>query len=423
MVLNFEIIDKLLPIFEPYRYKILYGGRSSGKSASVIRYLIIRAMQRKTKILCTREFQSSIQHSTYAELRDLIYEYNLQYDAKLNPTGMFIIKNDGIHCINGSEFIFKGLSRDIMQIKSIPNIDICFVEEAETIGDEHWEILIPTIRKEGSELIICFNPRERTSATYQRFIEVPQGDDELRIEINYPDNPFNSQTILNEISKLKELNYARYEHVYLGKVLDMTEDVIFKGRIKILDMELQQVGNRWKYNGRYIEMLYGMDFGFSTDPAAMVELCFLDSDTIYIHREIYETKLLPNKYIERIKEVMPEGIHDSWFGDSARPDTIAQLSHDGLKIDGAEKFKGSVEAGVQYLLGKKIIIHPGCKNMIYEAHNYKYKIDKDSGKITTDIIDANNHLWDAVRYALCKHISALRRGAFKINKFALSMKR
>jgi len=410
MKIDIKIPKKLLRIFKKYRYKILYGGRSSGKSASVIRYLIVRAMQKKTKILCTREFQSSIQHSTYAELRDLIYELNLHYDAKNNPDGMFIVKSDGITCTNGSEFIFKGLARDIMQIKSIPNIDICFVEEADTISNEHWEILIPTIRAEDSEIIVCFNPRERLSATYQRFIEAQPADNELRIEINYDDNPFNSETILQEIERLKIHDYARYEHIYLGKVLDMTEDVIFKGKTKILDMNIERINDCWLYNGKRVEMLYGMDFGFSTDPAAMVELCLLDANTIYIHREIYETKLLPSKYCEKIKGHMPEGLKEKWFADCSRPDTIADLKHQGLRIEGAEKLKGSVESGIEWLQGKTIIINPSCKNMIYEAHNYKYKTDKLTGKITTDIIDANNHLWDAIRYACVKLIQVQGSG-------------
>lgn len=415
--MDIRIPKLLLRIFKPYRYKVLYGGRSSGKSATVIRYLVVRAMQRKTKILCTREYQSSIKDSTYAELRDLIYELKLNYDAKTNPKGMFVIKYDGIVCTNGSEFIFKGLSRDIMQIKSIPNIDICFIEEAETIGNELWEILIPTIRADNSEIVICFNPREKQSATYQRFIDSVQQDDELRIEINYPDNPFNSKTILAEIERLKIHDYPRYEHVYLGKVLDMTEDVIFKGKIKILDMQVDRINDIWVYKNQRMEMIYGMDFGFSTDPAAMVELCFLDEHTIYINREIYETKLLPSKYCEKIKEKMSEAINEKWHGDCARPDTIADLAHQGLNIIGAEKNKGSVEAGVEWLLGKTIIINPSCKNMIFEAHNYKYKTDKNTGKITTEIIDANNHLWDAIRYACFRLIQATRGG--KITQQAL----
>ena len=386
-------------------YKILYGGRSSAKTATIIRYLIIRAMESSLLILCTREYQSSIESSTYAELRAFILEQNL--------LDFFTIKHDKIVGKNGSEFIFKGLARDIMGIKGIPNIGICFVEEAETITELSWEILIPTIeKKDGSELIIAFNPRDAQSPTYQRFVAKQHelSGSVLSIEINYPDNPYLSKKQLATILKLRETNYALYEHIYLGKVLDMTEDVIFKGKTKILDMKVERVNGCWLYENKRVEMLYGMDFGFSVDPAAMVELCFLDKHTIYINNEIYETKLLPSKYCEKIKEIMPAGIKDKWFGDSARPDTIADLKYQGLNIQGAEKPKGSVEAGIEWLLGKTIIINPRCVNMIYEAHNYKYKIDKDTGKITTDVIDANNHLWDAIRYACVKLIQAQNSG-------------
>ena len=406
--LDINVPKKLLPIFKPKRYKVLYGGRSSGKSATVNRYLLIRALQEKTKILCTREFQSSIATSTYAELRDLIYQFNLHNTVL--PVH-FIVKHDMIQCSNGSEFIFKGLARDIMQIKSIPNIDICFVEEAETIGDHLWDILIPSIRSDNSEIILCFNPRERQSATYQRFIVSEQTDEELRIEINYPDNPFNSKTILAEIEKLRQNNYAKYEHIYLGKVLDMTEDVIFKDKFHVEQLNITWIesGKFWAYNNQRIQMLYGIDFGFSSDPTAMIELCFIDKETIYIRREIYETKLLPTKYINKIEKLMPESIKCKWYADNSRPDTIEELKQMGLNIEGAEKGKGSVESGIEYLLGKNIIIDPSCTNMIYEAYNYKYKTDKHTGNITTDIIDANNHLWDSVRYALVKHIKAGRK--------------
>ena len=139
-------------------------------------------------------------------------------------------------------------------------------------------------------------------------------------------------------------------------------------------------------------MMYGMDFGFSVDPAAMVELCFLDEHTIYIHNEVYKTGLLPNDYIQTIeKEFGLSAKKAHWFADCARPDSIAQLRFDGLRIEGAPKGKGSIESGIEYLKSKKIIIHPRCTNMVYEAYNYKYKIDKNSGNITTDIVDACNH--------------------------------
>lgn len=401
--LKTEIPPKLISFMKCRKmYQVLYGGRSSAKTRTALAKLLVRAVEKPNQtILCTREYQSSIATSTYAELKQIIYQKEL--------TDLFVIKHDRIECKNGTIFIFKGLARDIMQIKSIPNIDICLVEEAETIKQDLWEVLDPTLRKEGSELIILFNPREHLSSTYQKWIEDKIDDEDiLRIEINYYDNPFNSQLILKKIEHMKIHDYARYEHIYRGKVLGISEDVIFKDRFKILDVPLEKVNGRFTYQGKEIGMLYGMDFGFSVDPAAMIELCFLDTNTIYIHNEIYKTGILPSNYISTIKsELGAQAIQAKWFADGARPDSIAQLRNDGMRIESAPKPKGSVESGVEYLLGKNIIINPRCENMIFEAYNYKFKKDKNSGLILNEIIDKHNHGWDAVRYALCKQIAAL----------------
>jgi phage terminase large subunit len=403
--LQTNIPSKLIPFMESRRmYQILYGGRSSAKTRTALAKILYCANEKPNQtILCTREFQSSIETSTYAELKQIIFEEDLQH--------IFKVKHDRIECVNGSKFIFKGLARDIYQIKSIPNIDICLVEEAETIRRDLWDVLDPTLRKDGAQLIVLFNPRELQSATYQKWLidKIPD-EDILRIEINYQDNPFNSELILKKIAHMKEFDYARYEHIYLGKVLDISEDVIFKGKFKILDMGLQFKDERFYYKEKQIGMLYGMDFGFSQDPTAMIELCFLDEDTIYINREIFKTGLLPAHYIPVMEKEFGKFVRMSpWYADAARPDSIAQLKHDGLRrIEGAPKGKGSIESGIEYLLGKNIIINPRCQNMIFEAYNYRYKKDKNSGIVLSDIVDAHNHGWDAIRYALWKQISAIR---------------
>lgn len=422
LILKKQIPTKLIEFMNCRKmYQVLYGGRSSAKSRTVLHKLLLRAAEKPNQtILCTREFQSSIATSTYAELKQIIYEKDL--------TSYFEIKYDHILCKNGSRFIFKGLARDIMQIKSIPNISVCFVEEAETITRELWDVLDPTLRKDDCELMIVFNPRERQSATYQRWLEEPiDNEDILRVEINYHENPYNSSTILKKIERMKEHDYPRYEHIYLGKVLDISEDVIFKGKFKFLNIPLEFEKNRYKYNGKEVGMLYGMDFGFSQDPAAMIEFCFLDENTIYIHNEIYKTGLLPrnpedpeNNYSDRIKKDIGEyALAAQWFADCSRPDSIAQLKQDGLKIQGAPKPKGSVESGVEYLQGKNIVINPRCTHMMFEAYNYRYKKDKNSGTVLRDIIDAHNHGWDAIRYGLWKQIAASQQKPFSYNKDAL----
>lgn len=409
---EFEVPNKLIPFMQTRKmYQILYGGRSSSKTYTALIKLLLRALEKPNQtILCTREYQSSIKTSTYAELKKLIWSKRLEK--------LFTIKADSIICHNGTEFIFKGLAKDIAQIKSIPNISVCFVEEAETIGRDLWDTLDPTLRAEGCELIVVFNPRERLSATYQMWIDEERNPDHiLRIEINYDENPFNSPLILEKIEHMKTHDYARYEHIYLGKVLDMSEDVIFKGKFKILDPKIEKEKAWWAYNGKSIGMLWGMDFGFSVDPAAMLQVCFLDKETIYIHKELYKTKIFPEDYLKEIEDIFgTEGINSKWMADCSRPDTIAQLKRYGLNCEGAKKGKGSVESGIEWLLGKSIIINPECKNMIFEAYNYRYKIDKNSETITREIVDKHNHAWDALRYALSKQITATDRRPYKIKK-------
>ena len=403
MQIDFRYPKRLSQVMKPgYDYKIIYGGRSSAKTATVIRYLISRAIQKPITILCCRQFQSSIEVSTYAELRAYIYENNLQ--------DLFIVKHDKIVGTNGSQFIFKGLERDIMGVKGIPKIMICYIDEAETITDYSWEVLIPTIeRNEGSEIIITFNPREGNSPTYQKFVQKSHDlpGNVLKIEQNYNDNPYLSAKLRQTIEKLKETNYAQYEHIYLGKVLDLSEAVIFKGCFEIREIEIPQSA----------KPKYGSDFGFSQDPFATVECYTINEDTIYINNEIYEIGLLPTRIPERFKQTMPLTKNNRIFADCARPDTIAELKNMGLNIVGAEKFKGSVESGIQYLQGKKLIVNPRCKNMIYELYNYKYEQNKE-GDILPKPIDAFNHLIDSLRYAYSLQISALRR-TVRVNQSTL----
>lgn len=399
MNININVPKKLIPIFDTsYDTKIIYGGRSSAKTATIIRYLIVRAMKEKLLILCCREFQSSIERSTYAELRAFIYEFNL-FD-------FFTIKHDKIVGVNGSEFLFVGLSRDPYGLKGIPKIGICYVDEAETISEFSWDILIPTVEKQdNSELILSFNPRDAHSPTYKRFITNfnELAGKNLLIEINYPDNPYLSKKQLATILKLRDTDYAKYEHTYLGKVLDISEQVIFKGCFEIRELEVNPL----------TQVRYGQDYGFSQDPFAMVQVWLIDDHTIYIDAEIYEIGLLPTKIPSRVRAVMPNAMRKRIAGDAARPDTIAELNNLGLNVEAAPKLKGSIESGIQYLQGKKIIIHPRCVNTIFEFYNYKYEQDKE-GTILAKPIDKHNHILDSCRYALHKEIAASRR-QIKIN--------
>src|SRR3990167_9159740 len=163
------------------RYKVLEGGRGSGKSTSIADALLLRAKKEKLRILCTREMQNSIRDSVHRLLIDRITYLGLDND--------FIIKKEIIFSIAGSEFIFKGLRHNISEIKSTEGIDICWVEEAEKVTEYSWQTLVPTIRKENSEIWISFNPEDEKSATHQRFIANPHPDC-LHEHLTFKDNKF-----------------------------------------------------------------------------------------------------------------------------------------------------------------------------------------------------------------------------------------
>lgn len=193
---------------EKARYKVAVGGRGSGKSINIGLSLIALSTQGRIRILCTRQFQTSIKDSVHKLLRDLIVDYGLE--------DIFEITQDTIRCtLTGSEFIFKGLKNNIGEIKSMQGINYCWIEEAESVTDESWDILIPTIREADSEIWVSFNPNMKSDATYQRFV-VNKPDNCITKEINYCDNPFFPDVLREEMEACKALNYPKYEHIWLG---------------------------------------------------------------------------------------------------------------------------------------------------------------------------------------------------------------
>ena len=156
--------SKLEFLFDQHRYKVAYGGRGSSKSWSFARALIIQAANRPLRILCAREIQKSIKQSVHQLLSDQIQALGLG--------SFFEVLEAEIRGMNGSSFSFAGLATNTVEsIKSFEGVDIVWVEEAQTVSKRSWDILIPTIRKENSEIWISFNPDVDTDDTYQRFVD------------------------------------------------------------------------------------------------------------------------------------------------------------------------------------------------------------------------------------------------------------
>ena len=204
----------------PARNRVLYGGRSSSKSWDAAGFAIFLSNSCKIRVLCTRQFQSKIEESVYTLLKIQINRFNLGHRFR-------ILENKIINRYTGSEFIFYGLWRSIDEIKSLEGIDIHWAEEAHLLTEEQWEILNPTIRKQGSQHWIIFNPRLVTDFVYRRFVVNPPSNTIVR-KINYNDNPFLSNTMYAEIEAAKAEDYENYLHVYEGNPKSDDEESVIK---------------------------------------------------------------------------------------------------------------------------------------------------------------------------------------------------
>jgi len=194
------------------RLKVYYGGRGGAKSQSIARVLLALAAQKKMTMLCLREFQSSINDSLYSLLVELINELD-------------------------AEHLFKVKDKTI-EGESIPVIDIAFVEEAESVSEHSLEVLMPTVRTEGSEIWIAFNPVREDAAVYQQFVapyatelhnNKEYEDDYLYVrKVNFDENPYLPDVLDQERLRMKETDSKKYNHVWLGDLDASYTDAIIQ---------------------------------------------------------------------------------------------------------------------------------------------------------------------------------------------------
>ena len=227
MILRPELPEKLEPILYPARYKIARGGRGSAKSWTFARTLLCLGALNPLRILCAREVQRSIKDSVHKLLKDQIN--NLELGEFYTPL------ETSIHGANGTEFNFIGLlNRTIDSLKSYENYDICWIEEGQQVSRGSWKILIPTIRKDGSEIWVSYNPDLETDETHQRFTVNPPPDC-VNIEINWRDNPWFNKILNDERLHCKATYPEDYDNIWEGKCRPAVEGAIFTKEIAALE--------------------------------------------------------------------------------------------------------------------------------------------------------------------------------------------
>lgn len=222
-----DVPELLLPLIrEDRRYKVIHGGRGSGKSWTVARLLIMIAASRPIRVLCARETQKSIQESVHRLLKDQIESLGLQ--------SRFEVQETRILGVNGSDFAFAGIRQQgVTNLKSFEGVDIVWVEEAQVVTKKSWDVLIPTIRKPGSEIWITFNPELDSDETYQRFVLNPP-DESIVIACNWQDNPWFPAELEKERLDWLKRDPVGYLTVWEGKCRPSVEGAIYAGEIDLM---------------------------------------------------------------------------------------------------------------------------------------------------------------------------------------------
>lgn len=360
-----------------WREAAVYGGRFSGKSHTVARILLIRARQQRTRILCAREMQNSIADSSHQLLADLIRLYELN--------DFEITQNSIINKINGSDFLFKGFHRNEQGIKSTEGIDIAWIEEAQSVSTSSIEILTPTVRKEGSQIIYTYNRLEEEDPVHKRLV-LEGRPNTLIINVNYDiavKYNLMPREILAEIEDDKARRPDLYKHKWLGEPATMLESRIYKDWAVIDAVPFEARLER-----------YGLDFGWNPDPSSLVAIYSYNGG--YIIDEINTQLEWANKDIVDTIKNLPRALTVS---DSNEPKSIAEIKAYGINILPTVKGQDSVRYGIKAIQDQKISVTRQSVNVIKGYHTWLWKVDKD-GKIVAGETEHEPDPLAAARYAI-----------------------
>ena len=380
-LLAIETASVYEPLLQPARYKGAHGGRGSGKSQFFGDLWLEENVSGKYDFVCLRETLKSLEFSVKKLLESKIQRYN--------AGAYFEVQDRRILSKHGGVTIFEGMQNHTSEsIKSLEGFDRAWFEEAQNASEKSLTLLRPTIRKSGSQLWFGWNPDLETDPIDKllRGPELPP--DAIVVEANYMDNPWLPDELRAEMEYDKRRDPDKYAHVWLGTYRRNSESRVFKNWV-IEEFE-RPAGTVHRL---------GADWGFSVDPSVLVR-CDIEGNRLYVDYEAWQVGCeivnLPELFMS-----VPEAEKWPITADSARPETISHMQRNGFpRIRAAIKGAKSLEEGVEFLKSFDIVVHPRCKHLINELTLYSYKTDPLTGQVLPVLADKDNHVIDALRYAL-----------------------
>ena len=365
------------------RYRVIYGGAGSGKSHYLAQETILNMlMDKEYNYLVVRKTGKSIRNSVFRLLSQLISDYNMADYFTVNKSDMTIT------CKNGASLITSGLD-DVEKLKSVAGINRIWMEEASEISEADFTQLDLRLRgqaKVGYQLTLSFNPISELHWIKKTFFDVGK-DDSYILKTTYRDNPFLDDKYIKTLQDLEKQDYQYYRIYALGEWGSLGNLVYSNWRKADLSRDKKVFDNYFN----------GNDFGVAEDSTAFIRVHY-DSKhkQIYITDELYQQSM----HIDELAEALKPIIKAEYITcDSSEPRSISELQRNGIRAKGAKKGPGSVEHGIRWLQGHELIVDESCTNFIKEVSSYKWREDKD-GNIIPKPVDMNNHLLDALRYAL-----------------------
>lgn len=367
---------ELNPIFrEPdsskKRYIAMKGSAGSGKSTDTAFHYILRLMKDKGRnLLCVRKSDVTNRDSTFAELQGAIFKmFGDDYKKywRINSSLMLL------ECtFNHNQIIFRGVNDDKQRekLKSITfkrgKLTDVWIEEATELTQSDFEIIDDRLRGELPEgqfyqIRMTFNPVSSNHWIKKQFFD-REDDNVLTHHSTYRTNRFIDRAYYDRMERRKEIDFEGYKVYGLGEWGE-TSGLIFT------NWEVEKISQDFD---DYSDICYGVDFGFN-HANAMLELGYKDGD-VYVLREIYGYEKTTDDWIQ---EAEKQGFSKNkrMWADSAEPDRIKMYRRAGFACQPVKKEPHSVQAQIAWLKGRKIFVHPSCKNLIKELGQWKWKKD------------------------------------------------
>ena len=375
-----------------HRYQIYYGGSSSGKSVFLATRCVLDVLQGRN-YLVVRQVSRTLRQSCWNEITKAIGRMGLRDYFNISKSEMVITAVN-----NGKQILFAGLD-DVEKIKSTtPQEGVLtdiWIEEATETAYADFKQLDKRLRGQSQHkkrLTLSFNPVYKTHWIYTEFFGIwedgknyAESDTVSILKTTYKDNRFLTD---DDRAAMESEKDPYFREVYTLGNWGVLGDVIFRN---------WRAEDLTGISDAYPTRLYGLDFGFSQDPCAAVD-CAYDRkhQRLYIFRELWEKGLTNSMLAERLKTFCA---HRPICCDSAEPKSIAEIRNFGIAAFPARKGPDSVVHGIQWLQGLEIVVDVGCHHLREELTTYQWKRDKDGNSMAIPE-DKNNHLIDALRYAV-----------------------